>query len=122
MLFAVTWTAKDVFVAFNDAGALKLYKISLPAAAAVASDENSSSAADEQKQLSAEVAVCVPRNKVLLPKSAEERTVQFFPGAGGEGDCSVLVVHGRFGKGGAAPCVVYLDEQDLGGWVDVGDV
>ncbi len=120
MLFAVTWTVTDVFVAFTDAGVLKLYKIPL----VTASEENPSSAADgdAQKQIAAEVSVCVPGKAVVLPESAEDRTVQFFPGQGGEGDRSILVVHGRSGRGGAAPCVVYLDEQDLGGWVDVGDV
>lgn len=116
MLFAVTWTTKEAYIAFTDAKILKLYKIQL-------SEETPSATANEESQNrnSIEASVYVPR-KVLLPKSAEDRTVQFFPGDGGDQERSMLVVHGRSGKEAAAPCVVYLDEQDLGGWMDIAEV
>lgn len=117
MLFAATWSTKEAYIAFTDAKILKLYKIQL-------SEETPSATANEEPQNrnSTQASVCVPRNKVQLPKSAEDRTVQFFPGTGGDQERSMLVVHGRSGKEAAAPCVVYLDEQDLGGWMDVAEV
>lgn len=121
MLFSVTWTAAKAYVAFTDASTLKLYRFQLFPGPGV-NPSTATANGEDHKRTSNEASVCVPRNKVLLPKSAEDRTVQFFPGDGGEQDRSVLVVHGRSGKEGGAPCVIYLDERDLGGWMDIGEV
>ncbi|SLM33761.1 hypothetical protein LPUS_02337 [Lasallia pustulata] len=63
--------------------------------------------------------VSVPKSTILLPESAEDRTVQYFPPNGGTRPNGTLIIGSRRGQHRTPPIGVYLSDLDLGGWVNL---
>ena len=131
--YSWTWTPTAVY--FTMTGfKLRVYRVPLP----------SPKGSLAKRQTTTEASCCspalitTPRETIFLPRSARERSVQFFPGpepsslslrgALMEADSGVrhssnatLIIGPRYGPKASPPIGVHLGERDLGPWVNVHD-
>jgi hypothetical protein len=113
--FAFTWGADDLYLTISHSR-LRVYRVSLPSAQSTASTPTT----DTTQKPNNEFAVTVPKECIFLPRSARNRSVQFFP-PDAEGANSVIIIGPRYGNYPAPSIGVYLKDQDLGGWVPLDD-
>ncbi|KAF4461134.1 Ankyrin repeat [Fusarium albosuccineum] len=114
--FAFTWGDNMLHLTLSDS-CLHVYRITIPKVGEVKDKTKDS---DTARKENLKFTVLVPKEKILLPRSARNRSVQFFPAK--EPDANNLVIIGpRYGNHPRPPCGVYLSEQQLGGWVIQSD-
>ena len=100
--FTVTWRESELYIAAA-AENFRIFKVLLPVHESTASEE---------------VGVLTPAIPVILPQSAQGRTVRLFP-YWNESDTHFLLLGSRRSESVAPPIGVYLREKKLGGWVEV---
>ena len=113
--FAFTWKADDLYLTISQSR-LRVYRFSLPTSTPQPAVLISTT--DTTQKPKNEFSVTVPQEVIFLPRSARNRSVHFFP-PDAEGGNSVVIIGPRFGRYPAPSIVVYLKDQDLGGWVPV---
>jgi hypothetical protein len=99
--YTYTWTDTAVFVSLSDS-ILRLYKIPLTTTLPHGPEES---------------LITSPRNIIFLPRSAHNRTVQFFPPRR-PGYDSKIIIGPRYGSAHTPPIAMYLNDEDLGSWED----
>lgn len=131
--YSWTWTPTAVY--FTMTGfKLRVYRVPLPSP----KDGLAESQTTAEAFCCSPALITTPRETIFLPRSARERSVQFFPGpepssislrgALMEADSGVrnssnatLIIGPRYGPKASPPIGVYLGERDLGPWVNVHD-
>ncbi|KAK3898989.1 hypothetical protein C8A05DRAFT_37409 [Staphylotrichum tortipilum] len=116
--FTFTWCPGDLYVTMSDT-CLRVYRVGLPAPqepreAAVPST-NANLPTGEPR-----LVVTVPRETIYLPRSSQNRTVQFFPPRR-PGTKSTVIIGPRHSRHPTPPVGVYLTDRDLGGWIPVAE-
>lgn len=76
--------------------------------------------AQPESEVAYAATITTPTEKVFLPRSAQDRTVQFFPPSG-PGAPSTVIVGPHYGVKTALPICIYLQEKDLGRWINAQD-
>ena len=64
--------------------------------------------------------ITVPRETILLPSSAKDRLVQFFPKPSADAK-HILIIGSKGGDGPSPPIGAYFTDQDLGPWVELSE-
>lgn len=121
--FAFVWGANDLYLTVSDSY-LHLYRVVLPEVESqrvtVATEqvqEGKTAGAGAAKKIEPKFSILVPREMILLPRSAHNRSVQFFPARGGSAKATVIIGP-RHCRNPTPPIGVYLTERDLKGWVE----
>lgn len=96
-----TWTQANVYFSINGL-TLRVYKIALPVPGLKVWED---------------VPITTPSETVFLPHSAQERSVQYFPPRR-PGNPSTVIIGPCYGAEPAPAIGVYLQDQDLGKWMD----
>ena len=97
-----TWTKSTAYFCINGL-TLRVYKIPLAVPGAQIPDNEP---------------ITTPLETIFLPHSAQERSVQFFPPSSTAGQ-STVIIGPQYGSEPSAAIGVFLNEKDLGPWVDV---
>lgn len=136
--FAFTWTDKYLYLTVSSSQ-LRVYRADLEMASKPHADEafspglfhpsaSSPYRTTKRKDSWAKSSAAnpppiftIPSEIIFLPRSARDRTVQFFPGSLNGGGSSCVVVGPRFGSRPQPGVVIYLTDRDLGDWVDIGE-
>lgn len=113
--FSFTWGATDLYLTISHSR-LRVYRVALPTAQSTVSTPTT----DTTKSHNKEFAITVPKECIFLPRSARNRSVQFFPRDEEEAN-SVVIIGPRYGNHPLPSIGVYLKDRDLGGWVPVED-
>ena len=100
--FTLTWRPGEVYVTTNSRK-LQVYKVPLECSAT---------------GISKQTPILVPKNTIILPRSARHRMVRFFPNLKG-GTNSLLLIDSQHCEAPAPPIGIYLSEDHLGEWVEV---
>lgn len=134
--FTVTWSPTEAFISISDSE-LKVYKVRLfPNTEGIQQtlprrrtftldpshdDDHTTFDFDRHSEATRQepAYVSIPKNPILLPKSAKDRTVQYFPPSGETRPNSTLIIGSRQGVHSTPPIGVYLSDLDLGGWIDL---
>jgi hypothetical protein len=114
--FVVTWTSQAAYLSISGRK-LRLYKVMLFA-------NNSGALPPAPPPPATTKHVFVPKETILLPRSARDRVVSFYPHIRADDDLGgVLILGSRSGAESmtSPPIGVYLSESALGGWVEAGD-
>lgn len=97
-----TWTKTEAYFSINGL-TLQLYKISLAMPENVTANRGP---------------ITTPSETVFLPHSAQNRSVQYFPPRK-PGAASTVIIGPHYGSEQSPPIGIYLQESDLGEWIDV---
>ncbi|KAL7795824.1 hypothetical protein V8C37DRAFT_30231 [Trichoderma ceciliae] len=110
--FAFTWGANEVYLTLSD-WYLNVRRIILPE---VEQEQTQTQKSRPLEDRGNQFSVLALGETILLPRSARNRSVQFFPAK--EADDSATVIIGpRYGRYPKPPIGVYLTGKDLGRWV-----
>lgn len=113
--YSWTWTPTAAF--FTMTGfTLRIYRIPL------STPQKRSAGQQASKPSSCSPAlITTPSETIVLPRSARERNVQFFPPVDSSNPTSTVIIGPRYGSRPSPPTGVYLSEENLGPWINVHD-
>lgn len=114
--FTFTWCPTELFVTLSDLR-LRVYRVTLPTGENPQRGELPSLSKEETIYNS--VASTLAK-RIYLPRSSKNRSVNYFPPYTPGGD-STVVIGPRYGRFPAPPIIVYLSDNDIGGWVPLSN-
>jgi hypothetical protein len=94
---------------------LCVYRIILPV---IELQKPATENADHVEKKEANFTIVIPKEKILLPRSSRNRSVQFFPATAPSTNATVIIGP-RYGQNSTPPIGVYLRAEDIGGWEDL---
>ncbi|KAI0424043.1 hypothetical protein F5Y09DRAFT_354051 [Xylaria sp. FL1042] len=115
--FGFTWGASDLYFTLSD-WYLHVYRVKLPEAEAQKPERDG---VEPEKKETPKITILVPKEKILLPRSSRNRSVQFFPSMTRDTK-NIVIIGPRYGHNPTPPIGVYLSEKDLGGWADITEM
>ncbi|KAK4146874.1 uncharacterized protein C8A04DRAFT_25453, partial [Dichotomopilus funicola] len=114
--FTFTWCPTELFVTLSDLH-LRVYRVTLPTGE---NPQGSDLPSLSKKETTGNPVSSTPSKRIYLPRSSKNRSVNYFPPRTPGGD-STVVIGPRYGRFLAPPIVVYLSDDDIGGWVPVSN-
>lgn len=135
--YSWTWTPTATYFTMTGSK-LRVYRVPLSSPHA-GSAEQRTTARSAQPSHGTPALITTPSETVFLPRSAQERTVQFFPprepsandeqpdsetpgsSSSSRTRASTLIIGPRYGRNPSPPIGVYLTATDLGPWISIHD-